>query len=132
MGEGRFEGIPLFASLSRKERKRIAQCVDEVDLPEGKHLVEEGDFAYEVFVIEAGTAEVLHGDERLAELGPGDIFGEMGAMEHATRNASVVSTSPLTAVVMTARDFRQIAREMPHVAERIRGAIEERSRALSG
>jgi hypothetical protein len=33
---------------------------------------------------------------------------------------------------MTARDFRQITREMPHVAERIRGAIEERSRALSG
>ena len=77
----------------------MAQCADEVDLRAGKELVREGDWSYEFFVIEEGTAEVVQRGERLAELGPGDFFGEMGVMEDTTRNASVIATSAMTAIV---------------------------------
>jgi CRP-like cAMP-binding protein len=130
MDDSRLTAIPLFASLKKRERKKVAKCADEVDLPEGKCLVDEGDFAYEFFVIEEGTAEVRQGDECLAELGPGDFFGEMGVMGRAQRNASVVATSPITAIVMTGWEFRSVARELPQVADRIRAAIEERGRSL--
>ena len=130
MDAAQLEGITLFAGLSKRERARVAQLADEVDLPEGRQIVREGAFAYELFVIEKGTAEVRRHDAHLADLGPGDFFGEMGVMGKDSRVASVVTTSPMTAVVMTAHDFRRVAQEMPSVANRIRTTIEERGKAL--
>ena len=132
MDESRLAKLPLFESLSKKERREVAHVADEVDLPEGKKLVSEGDFSYEFFVIEEGSAEVLIHGERVAELGPGDFFGEMGLLEHQQRGASVVATSPVTVIVMTGSAFRQMAREMPAVGERIDAAVKERCRALVG
>lgn len=130
MDEKRLESIPLFAGLSRKERRSVAQRADEVDLEAGREIVREGEYPYEFFAIEEGTAEVKRGDQHLAELGPGDFFGEMGLLENAPRNASVVTRSPLTAVVMTGSAFRQIDRELPEVSKKIRKAIDERCRHL--
>jgi CRP/FNR family transcriptional regulator, cyclic AMP receptor protein len=126
MDPARLKSIPLFADLSEHERRQVAQWADEVDVPAGKHLVDEGNFPHEFFVIEEGTADVLHGDEKLAELGPGDFFGEIALVEHLRRTASVVATSPMRTIVMFGRDFGQMESEMPSVAARIRQAVEER------
>ena len=48
--------IPLFASLSRHDREQIARAADEVEVDAGKHLAEQGRFAYEFMAIEEGTA----------------------------------------------------------------------------
>jgi CRP-like cAMP-binding protein len=128
MDPARLKSIPLFASLSDAERAKVARWADEVEVEEGKHLVDEGRFAYEFFVIEEGSAAVRHGDEVVAELGPGDFFGEIALIEHVRRTASVVATSPMRAVVMFGRDFRSMETEMPAVADRIKQAVEERKR----
>jgi CRP-like cAMP-binding protein len=130
MDEARLKNIPLFAGLSRKERKALAPRADEVELEKGRQVVREGEFPYEFFAIEEGTAEVRRGEQFLAELGPGDFFGEMGLVGDTRRNATVVATSPLTVVVMTGQAFRQTARELPEVARKIREAIEERGKQL--
>lgn len=132
MDESRLAAVPLFASLSREERQRLARVTDEVEIPAGEKLVSEGDFAYEIFVIQQGSAEVTQGGRHMADMGPGDFFGEMGVMRNAPRNADVVTTSDTTAIVMTWYEFRQIAREMPTVARQIEAAIEDRSKALAG
>jgi CRP-like cAMP-binding protein len=130
MDEGRLKESPLFAGLNRKERQALAPRTDEVDLEQGRVIVREGEWPYEFFAIEQGTVEVRRGDQLLAELGPGDFFGEMGLVSDTRRNASVVASSPVTVIVMTAQAFRQTAREMPEVATKIRVAIEERCRQL--
>jgi CRP/FNR family transcriptional regulator, cyclic AMP receptor protein len=130
MDEARLQAVPLFAGLSKKERRSVAQKADEVDVPAGRHLVREGEFAYEFFAIEEGKAEVRRGEQFLAELGPGEFFGEMGLIGNVTRNASVVAATQVTAIVLTGSAFRQIDREMPSVATQIRKAIEERCRQL--
>lgn len=130
MDEGRLRSIPLFEGLSRKERREVARHADEVDIDEGREIVREGEFPYEFFAIEQGTAEVRRGEQHLTELGPGDFFGEMGLIGNAPRNASVIARSPITAIVMTGSAFRQVARELPDVAKQIRKAIEERARHL--
>ncbi len=126
MDEKRLKSVSLFASLGKRERRRVAQCADEVSVPEGKVLAREGDFAYEFFVIEDGTAEVKKGEEHLTELGPGDFFGEIALLGEERRTASVIATSPLRAIVMFGRDFRQMEGQMPGVAARIRQACEDR------
>jgi CRP/FNR family cyclic AMP-dependent transcriptional regulator len=122
----RLESLPLFRDLSRKERDRIARWTDEVDVPAGYHLVDQGHFPHEFFVIESGTVAVTKDGEHLADLGPGDFFGEIAIVERDRRTATVVATTPLTAIVMLGRDFQTMADAMPHVAERIHAAIRER------
>jgi CRP/FNR family transcriptional regulator, cyclic AMP receptor protein len=130
MDEERLKAIPLFAGLNRKERRALAPRADEVELEQGRVIVREGEWAYEFFAIEEGTAEVRRGEQLLAELGPGDFFGEMGLVGDTRRNANVIASSPLRVVVMTAQAFRQTSRELPEVAAKIRAAIEERCRHL--
>jgi CRP/FNR family transcriptional regulator, cyclic AMP receptor protein len=130
MDEARLRAIPLFAGLGKKERREVAKQGDEVEVEAGRYLVREGDFAYEFFAIEEGTAEVRRGEQLLAELGPGDFFGEMGLIGNVTRNASVIAASPLRVMVLTGSAFRHLERELPAVSKQIRRAIEERCRQL--
>jgi CRP/FNR family transcriptional regulator, cyclic AMP receptor protein len=120
------ESIPLFAGLGKKERRVLSSLADEIDIPEGRELAKEGSFAYEFFVIEKGTAAVTHGDERVAELGPGDFFGEVGVLASERRIATVTATSPMELIVLTARALREIDREHPDVHGRLVEAIEQR------
>jgi CRP/FNR family cyclic AMP-dependent transcriptional regulator len=126
MDAARLKGIPLFANLSERDREQVARWADEVDIKAGRHLVDQGRFAYEFFVIEEGSAEVTHDGEHLADLGAGDFFGEIGILEDEPRSASVVATSDMTLIVMTDRDFREMTRRMPKVAETIRRTMELR------
>ena len=121
------EVVPLFAGLTKKERQQVAQHADVVDLPQGYHLVDEGAFAHEFFVLLAGNVEVTQDGKHLADLGPGDFFGEVALVEHDRRTASVVASTPISAIVMHQRDFDMMQRELPHVAEKIHAAVHERS-----
>ena len=132
MDKDRLSSLSLFGSLSNRECRQIAQYADELELAEGTQLVREGEFAYEFFVIEDGTAEVMRAGEHVADLGPGDFMGEMGLVAHARRNASVVARSPMRCVVMSGQDFRTMERQLPDVAQRIQSVVEERSQALAG
>jgi cAMP-dependent protein kinase regulator len=132
MDESSLRSVPLFNTLSSDERRAVAQHADEIQVAEGTELVRQGDFAYEFFVLEDGTAEVVRDGERIAELGPGDFLGEMGIVSKAVRNATVITTSPATAIVMTEQALRSIRRLNPVVADRIEAAVEERCPALLG
>jgi CRP-like cAMP-binding protein len=119
--------IDLFSSLGKQELQQLASWTDELVVPEGDDLVTEGRLAHEFFVIEDGTAEVRRNGAHVAHLGPGDFFGEMGLLETQRRTASVVATSDMRLVVMFEREFRQMERDMPVIADRVRSAIRERT-----
>ena len=120
------EGVSLFSGLSKQERGTLARWTDEVSVPAGYALATEGHFAHEFFVIEEGSAEVTSNGERIAELGPGEFFGEIGLLETERRTASVVATTPMKLIVMFQREFTQMERDLPAVADRIRSAIRAR------
>lgn len=127
MDVDKLRSIPLFASLSRDQLDRLGRVTDEVDVPAGKELLHEGRFAYEFMVIEEGRAEVQRSSgEHVAELGPGDFFGEVAVLENGRRNATVVAQSPMTLVVMTRGALRQLASSAPQVEQTLRTAIDER------
>jgi CRP/FNR family transcriptional regulator, cyclic AMP receptor protein len=128
MDEGRLKSIPLFADLSHHDRRQVAQWADEVDIAEGERLVNQGAFAHEFFAIIEGEAEVTREGQHLADLGPGDFFGEIALLEEDRRTATVTAKSPMKVVVMFGRDFRQMEASMPHVTAQIMNAVEERKK----
>lgn len=120
--------IPLFASLTEKQRRQLAEWMDVVDLPAGKDLTEEVALSYEFLVIGQGTAEVTEAGRRVAELGPRDYLGEIGLLEgNRRRTASVITTSPMQAFVMAGSQFRAMTRDLPAVAEHIHNTIQTRT-----
>jgi CRP-like cAMP-binding protein len=132
MNASHLRSIPLFADLTDHQLSRISRVADEVDLPPGKRLVQEGQFSYEFFVIEEGSADVIRDGRPIAALGPGDFLGEMGIIGRVVRNATVVMTSSGRVIAMTEQAFRSMARANPDVADRIAAAVEERCQALTG
>lgn len=119
---------PLFDGLSEGQRQLIAQHADEVSVTAGKELMHADGLAWEFFVIRSGEVAVRQGAETIRTLGPGDFFGEIGVMEGsgARRTASVVTTSPTTAIVMSSQDLRMLAGDMPQIGDRLQSTIAER------
>jgi CRP-like cAMP-binding protein len=125
------KSVPLFASLRDDELRLVAQQADEVDVREGKQLITEGRFAYEFFAIQEGTADVVKDGAVVRTLGPGDFFGEIALTVADKRTASVIATTPMRLVVLTASQFHAIDSRMPSVAAKIRAAVEERTEPVA-
>ncbi|MGZ4277343.1 MAG: cyclic nucleotide-binding domain-containing protein [Solirubrobacteraceae bacterium] len=126
MDPARLKKIPVFADVDDEELRHIANLVAEVSVPEGKELVREGDYSYDVIVIEEGTAKVEKGGETVADVGPGDVVGEMGVLEHAQRNATVTATSPMRLFTLTGWDIRRLRKSAPDAVDHLRSVVAER------
>ena len=119
--------MPLFAGLGKRDRKRIAEQAEEIDVPAGKCLAAQGDLAYEFFVIEDVTASVDVDGHAAPPLGPGDFFGEIGLLETDHRRvATVVAETPMKLMVLTGADFRVLNREAPVIGDKVGAALRER------
>jgi len=103
--------VPLFASMSETDLRKIATFAQEDSAPAGATLMREGDFSNDMIAIESGTAEVTRDGQHIRELGPGDVFGEIGVIERQQRTASVVARSPMRLIRLTNWDVKRLPRE---------------------
>jgi CRP-like cAMP-binding protein len=127
MDVGRLKAIPLFESFSEDDLRKIAPFAEEHSAGEGDTLVREGDYSYDLQIIEEGNVEVTRGGEHVADLGPGDYFGEMGVLERGMRNATVVAKSPVRTVTFKTYDVKRMEKNLPEAVEKLRQAVAERS-----
>jgi CRP-like cAMP-binding protein len=120
------KSIPLFEEMGDEELAQIAPFAQEVNVDAGKVLVREGDYSYEFMAIKEGDVEVTRGGEHVADLGPGDFFGEMGLLEKTLRNSTVTAKTPVHLVTLTGWDLRRVERTAPEAIERVREVLEQR------
>lgn len=118
--------VPLFADCSRSELVEVAICADERDVPDGHELTREGERGREFFVLVEGTATVQRGGAKVADLGPGDWFGEIALLTYKRRSATVTATSPIRMLAITDRDFRRVVETTPRVALRVLASVARR------
>jgi CRP/FNR family cyclic AMP-dependent transcriptional regulator len=118
--------IPLFADASDEELKKVATFAESREVGEGTELIAEGGFSRELMAIEEGTAEVTRDGEHIADLGPGDIFGEAGMLDDSMRSASVTATSRLKLITMGHFEVKRLKKNAPDVYRRIEELVEER------
>ena len=123
----RLESFPVFASLTAEQRGEVAAAMSEVTVEPGEALATEGEYAYQLFAIEDGQAEVRKGGELIRTLGPGDVFGEIGLHATGTRTATVVATTPMRLAAIFTRELRRIERETPDLERALRDLMAERA-----
>lgn len=115
-------GIELFSRLPTEDRARIASRMHHRDLAKGEFAVHCGDESGDVYFIVSGRLRAtLYSDNgkqvSFQDLGPGEMFGELAAVDGLTRATDVVALAPSTLGVLHREGFRATCRELPDVAE---------------
>jgi len=110
----------LFSSCSDKELESVMVTAKERSFDTGEVIIREGDPGLGFYLLLEGSAEVRKGGKAVAELSPGDYFGEMALLlEDTPRTADVVATSKATCLVITQWDLRALISTHPDIGMKI-------------
>jgi CRP-like cAMP-binding protein len=109
--------VPLFSSLSARQRKRLARDFKEREFRPGTAIVRQGQMSgNDFFVIAEGEASVSANGREIGRLTAGDHFGEVALIGERVRQATVTAETPLRCLVMASWDFRAFVKEHPDVS----------------
>ena len=118
--------VPLFERCSQQELQQIAAIAKEAEYPEGKTLVREGEPGSDFFVVLAGEVDVRRTGRKLRTLGRGDFFGEIALLARSPRTATVTTGTPVEALVVPGRDFKQLLKRVPTLQLKVLEELAER------
>ena len=128
--------VPLFAGLPKRHLRAVAGIAQEKQFPDKTVIAEEGKAGGDFYVIVEGQASVVRGGRKLARLLPGDFFGEIALLDEGPRMASVVSETPLAAMVINRKPFQAILEREPSIVlkmlEELAGRLRNQERSLTG
>jgi CRP-like cAMP-binding protein len=119
--------LNILRDIAVGRRRELARVADELTAEAGETLMQQGEPGFEFMMIEDGQADVIQDGERINTMGPGDCFGELSVLaDGQPRTASVVATSTLRAIVLSAHFRREVRERMPPVGASIDGVASER------
>lgn len=113
-------GMPLCEGLSERELGYLLQSFHIRVYNEGEALFLEGDIGRALFIVESGKIELTKraadgNTQRLAELGPGALFGEMALLEQLPRSASAAALEPSTLMLLYRSKLDEILHYHPRI-----------------
>jgi serine/threonine protein phosphatase PrpC len=111
--------IPLFENLTFIEMVKVLNILNIRRADAGETVIQEGRASDCFFIMLDGRAEVLKAGRRLAELGKGDYFGEMGLIDDSPRSADVVVNEPSRLLFIRRADFQSLVTEQLHLSQQI-------------
>jgi CRP-like cAMP-binding protein len=111
--------IQLFSDADEEELSKLGASAESVEFSERAVIIREGDFSRALLAIEEGTAEVTRDGQHIASLGPGDVFGEVGVLDDALRNATVTATSQLKLIILDQFEVQRLREKAPGVYQLI-------------
>jgi CRP-like cAMP-binding protein len=119
--------IPLFADVDDDALRQVATFATLEEWPKGKEIIKEGAYANHFYAIEEGKVKVEREGEKLAELGPGDVFGEAALLEKQGRNSTVTATEPVKLIKIEHWELSRMKKHIPDAYAELQKKVEERS-----
>ena len=126
MDPSQLKRIPIFQDVPDEDLTVVTTFATTEEVPEGAAIVKEGDYANAFMAIEEGTARVTRNGEHIGDLGPGDIFGEVGLIEREKRTATVEATSRVRLIKIEHWELQRMKKKLPDVYEKIARLATER------
>jgi aromatic-L-amino-acid decarboxylase len=135
-GAADLERLPIFRSLRPDELGRLSQAAELREAAGGDTIVAQWDASKDFYVVLAGTVDVSVEGERIRELGPGEFFGELAALDWGSgfgypRLATVTAASDVRLLRVPCEVLNQLVRSNADVERAIGRAARERMRASS-
>ena len=122
--------VPLFSGLSAEALRGIARKTVAVNYLPGDVIIGEGEQGDALYIIVRGRVRVSRtagdGDRRLADLRPGDCFGEMALLGDSVRKATVTALHACSLLRLSAPDVSEIAEKFPEIGEYLKRLRQER------
>lgn len=122
---------PLFASLSADALLPVASLCQQMDLVGGQVLFEAGEVGDSMFVVASGLVQVKRGAELIARLGPGEVVGEMGALDLEPRSATVVAAEPSRLIRLERNDLMDLLTDYPELMRGLAEMLVDRIRGMA-
>lgn len=129
--------VDFLEALSRDALEQLAGQAQVAPYAAGAVVVRKGEAGDSLFVIAAGRVQVLaqgrngEPERAVAELGPGEYFGEMSLLTGAPRAATVRAVEECELVVLTSQALRPVLAADPAAAERLSRTLARRRGELS-
>ncbi len=105
--------VPLFEGAAKRHLRHLAKLTRLEQFEAERELITQGQPSRAAFVVVAGTATVRRNGRRIADVGPGDIVGELGLLLDQPRNATVRSTTPMLCLALDRAGLRSAVLEHP-------------------
>jgi len=124
--------IPLFSSLSTADCEQVESRLKRLEFPPQAVIVREGSAGDSMFIVLEGLVAVRRRDPdtgidfELAELGPGQAFGEMALLTGRPRSATCVALQPTACTVFAQKDFQALLLHRPKLALALTATLAER------
>lgn len=122
--------VAMLKDLTPEQVRRLAASASRATLDAGETLFHEGNPTGGVFVIEAGRIRLTRKGTRLADLGPGEMFGEMAALDGGPRVVTVTASEPTTLVAIPADTYNAAVFENAAVLKEVLRVVLSRVRGL--
>jgi CRP/FNR family cyclic AMP-dependent transcriptional regulator len=108
----------MFRSMKRAVLSELVEGSRHVFYESGDVILTQGDHDSSVYLVLAGRVRVLqeqegHPEETIAELGPGEIFGELASLETQPRSATVITLEPTSCMKVSGTEFLAALRQTP-------------------
>jgi serine/threonine protein phosphatase PrpC/CRP-like cAMP-binding protein len=111
--------MPLFSRLNERELLRVMQIADVYEYERGEAIVNEGEQGERMFVTLQGKLEVITNNQKVAEYGPGEHFGEMALIRSRPRSATIRAVERSEVISLKREDFFELIRVDPHIAVKL-------------
>lgn len=109
----------LFEGCKRRELRALEKLGTRVSVPAGRRLLLEGSRGSEVLIALSGQAVCVVGDELVDTFGPGDVFGEIAALDGERRTATVTAETAMEVLVLELPEFEELLRVAPTITRRL-------------
>ena len=120
MDVAKLRSVPLFSSLDSQATAELGEYLTIHDYPGSAQICKIGDPGDAMYLIDVGRVQISITDAdgaevTLAELGPGDFFGEMSMLDGQGRSANATTTENARVAKLTRADFLSFMKNDPRV-----------------
>jgi len=111
------KSAPVFERVSGEDLAALARVAEIETYAAGQTVFHEGEMGDALYVIVKGKVSIESGGKRLADLGPGDAFGEMAVLDEVPRSATATAQDETEVLRIGSEEFYEILHEQVEIAE---------------